>query len=88
MTFDQAIQLIQLTVTIVALFLMYRSVPGHLIDRLIADARPHVEKSPTKLDDILLGIGEMLRGQQHETDTTPSMDGETRQDLENGVQSE
>lgn len=69
MEFDQLLQLLERLLLIVALFFVYRSVPGHLIDRLITDARPHVEKTPNKIDDILLNVGEYLRGLQRDTGT-------------------
>ncbi len=59
--FNDILDLIQSLIVIVALFLMYKSVPGNQIDALIERLSKPVQASDTKLDDVGLEILKLLR---------------------------
>lgn len=76
MTFEQGLELIQMMVIIVALVLIHRSYPAGKIDQLLDRLAGPVEQSPSKLDDILLEVAELLHGLRH-SDTPLDVGGDT-----------
>lgn len=65
------IEIIELLLVVVALFLIHRSVPANKVSELIDKVDRAAEKTPTKLDDLLVEVAQILNDLR---DRTPSDD--------------
>jgi len=76
-TISDLFQLITLGIILVAMFLIHKSVPVKQVDELISVAKGLADKTPTDLDNRILEIAEMLRGQLLPPNTVTVTDMET-----------
>lgn len=84
--FDKLVIIVLLVGMLIQQFWIKGMIPLGIADKLIKELEAPVESTPNKLDDFLLEVGKMIAGLQRDTgtDIEVNMDGETKQDLENG----
>lgn len=58
--FDQLIDIVQLTIIIIGMVLLYRSFPAKEVEALLEKLAEPVSKTETKLDDLLLDVARTL----------------------------
>jgi hypothetical protein len=76
MSFDQAVQLIELLIIVIAMILIYRSVPTTQVQKLFDALERAAKQSATPLDDQAVSAGRLLAtlltGQVSQTPMTTS----------------
>lgn len=80
MEWTQAIELIEILVIVVALFLLYRSVPREQVDRLLARADRAADGTPSTRDDLAVDIAQALWAIVQRISTPVQADGPVSED--------